>query len=47
MTELTLRKNIIRTALEMNALGVNRGTSGNVSARFKNGFLITPSGLAY
>ena len=47
MTELTLRKNIIRTALEMNALGVNRGTSGNVSTRFKNGFLITPSGLAY
>lgn len=31
----------------MNALGINRGTSGNVSARWKGGFLITPSGLRY
>ena len=31
----------------MNAPGINRGTSGNVSARWESGFLITPSGLPY
>lgn len=31
----------------MNELGINQGTSGNVSARFGDGFLITPSGMAY
>ena len=31
----------------MNTLGINRGTSGNVSARWKSGFLVTPSGLRY
>ena len=47
MSELTLRKAIIATALAMNALGINRGKSGNVSARWKDGFLVTPSGLPY
>ena len=47
MRELQLRKDIITTALQMNALGINRGKSGNVSARWKNGFLVTPSGLPY
>jgi L-fuculose-phosphate aldolase len=47
MTELALRKSIIATALSMNALGINRGKSGNVSARWKDGFLVTPSGLPY
>lgn len=47
VAELQLRRNIIRTALAMNALGINRGTSGNVSARCKAGFLITPSGRRY
>ncbi|UCH47470.1 MAG: class II aldolase/adducin family protein [Betaproteobacteria bacterium] len=47
MTEQQLRKDIIRTALAMNSLGINRGTSGNVSARWKTGFLITPSGRRY
>lgn len=47
MTELQLRKQVIATALGMNSLGVNRGKSGNVSARWKNGFLVTPSGLPY
>ncbi len=47
MTELRLRKQIIATALRMNALGINRGKSGNVSARWKDGFLVTPSGLPY
>jgi L-ribulose-5-phosphate 4-epimerase len=47
MNELSLRKGVIATALAMNALGVNRGKSGNVSARWKEGFLVTPSGLPY
>ena len=47
MTELQLRKQIIATALQMNALGINRGKSGNVSARWQGGFLVTPSALLY
>ena len=31
----------------MNALGINQGTSGNVSARVDGGMLITPSGVPY
>jgi L-fuculose-phosphate aldolase len=42
-----LRIEIISTALKMNSLGINHGKSGNVSARADNGFLITPTGLAY
>lgn len=47
MTQQQLRKQIIATALAMNSPGINRGTSGNVSARWESGFLITPSGLPY
>lgn len=42
-----LRRAIIETCREMNRLGVNQGTSGNVSARTGDGFLITPSGVPY
>jgi L-fuculose-phosphate aldolase len=42
-----LREAIVATARAMNAAGINRGTSGNVSARIDGGFLITPSGLPY
>jgi len=42
-----LRKEIIATCRGMNASGINQGTSGNVSARWKDGLLITPSGLPY
>ncbi len=47
MGERALRQKIVATALAMNARGLNRGVSGNVSARYGGGFLITPSGLAY
>ena len=47
MSEIELRLEIIATALAMNARGINRGKSGNVSARIEGGFLVTPSGLAY
>ncbi|MEQ1515243.1 MAG: class II aldolase/adducin family protein [Usitatibacteraceae bacterium] len=42
-----LRNEIIRTAMRMNELGINQGKSGNVSARTENGFLVTPTGIAY
>ena len=42
-----LRRDVIRTCQEMNAVGINQGTSGNVSVRNDEGFLITASGVAY
>ncbi len=45
--ERALRGEIIRTCLAMEERGINQGTSGNVSARWNDGLLITPSGLAY
>jgi L-fuculose-phosphate aldolase len=47
MTDLELRREIIATALAMNERRINRGKSGNVSARTAGGFLVTPTGLAY
>jgi L-fuculose-phosphate aldolase len=44
---LKLRREIISTCLMMNEMGINQGTSGNVSARTKKGFLITASGVPY
>ena len=46
-TDLNLRQELMQTVLNMNALGINQGTSGNASVRVGNGFLITPSGMAY
>ena len=49
--EQALREAVIATAMAMNAAGINRGKSGNVSARVRregfDGFLVTPSGLPY
>jgi L-fuculose-phosphate aldolase len=49
--ERILRKEVIATALAMNAAGINRGKSGNVSVRWResdfDGFLITPTGVSY
>jgi len=49
--EQVLRAAIVETALAMNAQGINRGKSGNVSARLRqddfDGFLVTPTGLPY
>jgi len=42
-----LRENLLATARAMNSQGLNQGTSGNVSVREGNGFVITPSALAY
>ena len=47
MNSLAERKDLIATVRQMNALGINQGTSGNASVRIEGGYLITPSGLAY
>ena len=47
MKHLKLRRQIIATAQRMNGLGINQGTSGNVSARTGDGLLITPSAVPY
>lgn len=44
---LDLRKAVIATCLKMNAEGINQGTSGNVSVRTPEGFLMTASGIPY
>jgi L-fuculose-phosphate aldolase len=46
-----LREAVVATAREMNALGINRGKSGNVSARWRSvdfdGYMVTPTGMPY
>jgi L-fuculose-phosphate aldolase len=42
-----LRKAVIKTCLAMNEERINQGTSGNVSVRTDEGFLITASGIPY
>ena len=44
-TENELRGQIVKAMRDMDAKGLNRGTSGNVSARFEDGMLVTPSGI--
>jgi L-fuculose-phosphate aldolase len=45
--ERELRKAIIDKCRWMNASGLNQGTSGNISARYKDRMLITPSATRY
>lgn len=45
--ELILRQQMVQTCRKMNETGINQGTSGNLSVRFGDGFLITPSSLPY
>jgi len=40
-----LRTRMVEVMQAMDARGLNRGTSGNVSARFGDGMLVTPSGV--
>ena len=47
MTEQDLRRQIVESARAMNALGINQGTSGNISARMGDTMLITPSATPY
>src|SRR5450759_2352114 len=45
MNETELRSELVRIANKLDAQGLNRGTSGNLSARYGEGMLITPSGM--
>lgn len=43
----TIREQIIFCCNEMNRLGINHGTSGNISAKVEDGILISPSATEY
>jgi L-fuculose-phosphate aldolase len=45
--ELDKRQAIIDACRRMNALGINQGTSGNISVRHGDGLLITPTSVPY
>ena len=45
--QLELRKAIIAKCRWMNAAGLNQGTAGNISVRYKDRMLITPSATPY
>lgn len=45
--ELKKRCAIIEACLEMNHLGINQGTSGNISIRHEDYMLITPTSVPY
>ena len=41
------RQSIIDACRRMNALGINQGTSGNISLRHHDGMLVTPTSVPY
>jgi L-fuculose-phosphate aldolase len=45
--EKALREAIVEKARWMNAIGLNQGTSGNISARHDNKMLLTPTAVPY
>src|SRR3954453_1617929 len=45
--ELDKRQAIIGACRRMNALGINQGTSGNISVRHVDGLLVTPTSVPY
>lgn len=44
--ESTLSDALVSISQQLVTLGLNKGSSGNVSVRYKDGFLVTPSGVA-
>jgi len=46
-SERAKRQSIIDACLQMNQMGINQGTSGNISLRHGEGMLITPTGTPY
>ena len=42
-----LKREIIKFAKKLNITGLSALRSGNISVRYKKGFLITPSGVKY
>ncbi len=47
MNEQHLRQQLIDYALTLNSSGLSIGKSGNLSVRYQQGFLITPTGIDY
>ncbi|WP_321449736.1 class II aldolase/adducin family protein [uncultured Cohaesibacter sp.] len=47
MEELELRQEMVAACRRMNDIGLNQGTSGNISARSGDKILITPTSLPY
>jgi L-fuculose-phosphate aldolase len=47
VTHRDIRQGIVKTCREMNRIGLNQGTSGNLSHRTDEGMLITPTSLPY
>jgi len=47
MSVAELRKAVIGAARAINDSGLNPGKAGNISARVKGGFLVTPTGIPY
>lgn len=45
IAHLAARKSIVAASREMNRLGINQGTSGNIGLRIPSGFLVTPTGI--
>lgn len=45
--ERLTRQSIIDACLEMNRLGINQGTSGNISVRHRDHLLVTPTSVPY
>src|SRR6202042_2154669 len=45
--EKAKRQSIIDACRQMNTLGINQGTSGNISLRHGEGMLITPTSVPY
>jgi L-fuculose-phosphate aldolase len=41
-----LSEQLLKTSQILAELGLNKGTSGNCSVRYEDGFLVTPSGMA-
>ena len=47
MEETELRQEMVAACRRMNDIGLNQGTSGNISARCGDKILITPTSLPY
>ncbi|MEE8516787.1 MAG: class II aldolase/adducin family protein [Alphaproteobacteria bacterium] len=47
MKHVKQRRELVAQARRLVDIGLNRGTSGNLSARIPGGLLITPSGITY
>lgn len=46
-SDTQIRQSIIDACIEMNRVGINQGTSGNISVRHGEGMLITPTSTPY